>query len=354
MSTVKSKASVGLGILLSTIFGASVTSLGACVGDSTSETSGQDAATGDVLDAVDAIPPDGALSADSDVSDAGPDTATSGDASADAAPSCDCVKVPPGWQGPVGLWEGTPKGAPSCTGAYGGAATDLHSHLSAPDATCSSCSCAPAIGQECAASVTVYGSSSCGTTLQTLSINTNGSCTDFASVGSSAEYTWSTSGGSCLPSGGVATLPGTTWTNAARTCAYNGSTSACTNGGTCYAWPTSPFGGLCVQQTGDVACPSAFPNKYTYYSGVTDTRSCSSCTCDSPSGGSCAGYMEYWSSGSCSGGSDGESPPGTCEPGAKSSVWAKIGLADAGACVPDGGQPQGAAAAANPTTVCCE
>jgi hypothetical protein len=278
----------------------------------------------------------------------------------------DCVNVPSGWQGPLALWEASSGPTPACTGAYTGVSTDVTSGLNAPSAQCSMCSCGGPTGQTCTATVSVY-SDYCATLCNTVTVSGT-ACTNYGPCGTDgspasnqdSKYSWAVSGGSCVGSGGAPTLPAVSWSTLARTCAYNASTGgACSNGGMCYAPATAPFGGACVEQAGDVMCPTGFATKHLYYSNVTDTRGCTSCSCQAPTGSTCTGGVSYWHNSTCSDYNvTSQISPGVCASSQTyyvdgNSVKGNLGVTG-GSCTPQGGQAQGTVTPASPTTVCCQ
>jgi hypothetical protein len=131
--------------------------------------------------------------------------------------------------------------------------------------------------------------------------------------------------------------------------------------------PAGPFGAAgCIYHVGDPApasCPAGTPyiDYRVYYSGKTDTRDCSSCSCASaaPVGGSCTGAVRIYSEAMCVG-----TPPmtyafpaPTCQVysiGAKPArVQADYALTP-GACAAAGpSMPTGAVVGTGATVACC-
>jgi len=191
---------------------------------------------------------------------------SSGGASHDATAMGSCGQdltcapaIPAGWMGYIALYDGPDGGAQACGAGFG---TDIAAGSASPtaaDATCGACTCGLPVSNVCAAS------------------------------------------------GGDATLAAISWGQVGRACTPDLG-AACANGGTCIAAAAPRL--LCIQQTGDAACPtgSPFATPYVLYGGVTDTRGCTACTC---------------------------------------------GNAVMGACTPSGGAPTGAATPSMPVTYCC-
>jgi hypothetical protein len=281
-----------------------------------------------------------------------------------------------------------------------------NSTIAADPAVCN-CKCNPATGQTCTVTGTADtvhtgtvdalltgdamcgGSPTCGANLEVPS-NWTGSCygPDYAPGGQKtcglnggATCTMGTSacnvqifaqplqltGGSCTPNGQPATKPAITWAVAGEACGGAMPGTGCNNGAVCMPKPQAPFvtGGVCVMQTGDVACPpGAFVEKHLFYGGANDTRDCSACTCPgSASGGKCTGKIQIYSSATpntCTGTliatlmpteSGGDCANITGNPNA-SGRKATFTVTQSGTCTP-GAMPIGIALPADPTTFCC-
>jgi len=244
----------------------------------------------------------------------------------------ECVDPPPtGWTVPgyVAVYEGatgnTPPDCPSDmpTKVYSGNAT-----LIAQPAVCMPCGCAAPTGQDCqlatdlnpmsagiqAMQVSNAGCLQSATQLSTLTVPDppwGGACYHAETLaggqlcnGAPCNTSVSSSlpsltGGACSPTGGVPTSkPTPTWASSTLACHGTRQGKGCKNQQVCQPKPKSPFKGhVCVEQTGDVACPSgsAFSNKNVYFSGFTDTRDCTGCTCGPVSGGSCEITLSLYS-----------------------------------------------------------
>jgi hypothetical protein len=131
----------------------------------------------------------------------------------------------------------------------------------------------------------------------------------------------------------------------------------CKSGSVCAPAPAAPYGAqLCIVQAGDVGCPSGpYTNRNTLYAGVDDTRGCSSCTCGTPTGGSCvASFSAYPSSdGSCSGQPDIYDAPVKCA-GVNDPADLRLTITTSSAsCTPSPVSPTGSVSPMGPTTVCC-
>lgn len=103
--------------------------------------------------------------------------------------------------------------------------------------------------------------------------------------------------------------------------------------------------------------PPEYPLKELLYSGSTDTRDCSTCTCGAPSGASCTGGQgTIYDANGCSGATQAFAIDGTCKTtGGTTTLAAKQTTAPtvSGTCAKNGGTPTGQATPTGPTTLCC-
>jgi hypothetical protein len=325
--------------------------------------------------------------------DAGPPTCTVTDCSNPACTTVACVSaVPTGWTGYFALFDGAPATDPSCPTSFPTSAYLGNAGLTAPADTCSACSCGSPAGGTCVlpTSYTVQDGTCSGTSYcsgtYTLSGSWTGGCTgntefrggqDTCGVNGGANCTAGSapcnvsvsvpaatvSGGSCTASGGTPTVTPTSWSELGVAC--NGETTVttgCTGGSVCAPKPPSPFeSGLCIEQAGVVACPAgAFSTQHVFYTGVTDTRGCSECSCGAASGSTCSATVTLYSAQSvntCTGpvaavttGSCAELSGNPTVAGREAS---NITTPSGGSCAASGGAPTGSATPSTPTTFCC-
>jgi hypothetical protein len=294
---------------------------------------------------------------------------TASDASGEAAAPCAaaCIPaVPPGWQGPLEIYEGAggppPPTPPSCAGAYPSVAYDGNGSPVAPAATCS-CSCGAPSGVVCDPPLANYFSdntcaASCGTKNQPIAstctpLGLGGCGGTHITIGSSVA-----SGGTCAPDAG-SQVPAPAWMGDVRLCAPSGSTapSGCDAGEVCAPTTDLPFepSTYCIARNGTWTCPAGFSALRTYYQSSVDTRACTPCTCGAPSGATCTGgTCEASGSTSCQGGSFPLSVPQACANlGALQAALISGLTSNGGSCAPDGGQPTGTFTPTTPTTICC-
>jgi len=291
-----------------------------------------------------------------------------GDAPADTTPvpcgtAMQCTtSAPAGWTGPVELYaapvaQGAP---PSCGPGFNATPVfDGNAMLTAPQATCSACSCGAVTGESCDGPVmTFYFDSSCQNAAGTQTVTSSCQPTTIAqSVTVAAPLA---AGGTCGSDGGVATTTPPTWGQVARACSPTSTApGSCPGGQVCASAPASPFStSVCVMQTGiATACPTAYPTgPQVFYAGVADMRTCSPCQCSAPTGAQCTIGSPAVTN--CIGGSlnapnacaafTGPSPVMLTNP-------SQLVLANPGSCTvtAGGGAATGTATGSTPSSFCC-
>jgi len=242
---------------------------GGAMGDSAMADSGTPADAGDS-----ATTGDTGTAADSGTGhDSGSGPADSGSPPDDGG----SVVVPPGWQ-LVEAAFGTSTPA-ACGAAWATNDTLLFDGLVAPAASCG-CACGAPQSVTCALPAksctydAVQGTCNCNPTQNLAS----GVCLPTGVGG--AGGTPVASGGSCVATPSTS-VPPLSWAGQARVCEPTGTATL----------PDLGFH-LCIEQSGDVACPGVvFVNSHIEHVGANDDRSCSACTCGTPSGVSCGGTI---------------------------------------------------------------
>ena len=266
-----------------------------------------------------------------------------------------------GWTGPVAYRQG--KGAPpSCPGSYPTKVADGKVGLNAGKATCK-CSCDPATGISCTGTAKLYdvaeGAFGC--------IAIPGGATAWQGTSSScSKPTSSTSGqvrlvapapskaGTCAAKSAHA-IPTPSWAEETRICnGANPAAGSCASGQSCLPQPGAPYD-LCVYRPGDMACPSAYPQKTVVYEDFKDTRTCSGCSCGSASS-TCGGSLQLASG--CSGTTLLYTTVSGCGLPAgginvSTSHWASYKPDPKGTCQESTSTLSGAATPTGATTVCC-
>jgi len=275
-----------------------------------------------------------------------------------------CVgSAPAGWTGPVQLYEGAapPPPCPPSTSLE----IEGGSGLSAPPATCSTCTCGAPAGVTCGSpTVTLYTDSVCGgascdvgTVTSTCSLLKTGTqCNIAGTLVYVSVAPAQATGGSCPPTPEVPSVPPAAWTTNALACAPLATGAACGAGMECTPSPAAPFV-TCIYQAGNVSCPSAaYPNKSIVDTNWFDTRTCSACSCGAPGG--CAGGAVLVSTNSaCSSGV--QNPiPSACKfdgiPGILPYYAEMVTPPSPNGCTPGGGQPTGGTVPTGPITLCCQ
>jgi len=268
--------------------------------------------------------------------------------------------VPSGWSGPIALYEGPDDDLPECPD--GPELFDAGVRPAQDPLGCAPCICGSVNGGACSLAMRTYNDEGC--TIETSSTGVGSQCTVPITSTAFRFEGFELSGGSCNPSGGNLTeRPEPRWQSVARACRLaSNEGSGCDGGSACFPEPTLPFrDDICVFRAGDHACPDAYPDLRTYYTGLDDDRACSSCGCRAPT--ECTGTLTAYNSQACLL----EAPDYRSEP---------VSLGAAGSCrriedfsihaleltdveYPSGCAPiapvstQGSVTATGPITVCC-
>ena len=302
---------------------------------------------------------DGGLSAD-----APDDSVSSASPGAPASCSSTCVGAPSAnWQGPYAIYEGAGSPLPmppECAraGAYSTDAYDGAGELQAAAAQCS-CECGPVTGAKCGSPmVNFYSNGNCMQSCSPASQVIASSCTTIDVNGCGGMHFTLTPGaasGSCAPVS-TTTLPGLEWRANVRLCGMPSPppTSGCEAGQLCAPQAGLPFETVyCVARTGQWACPSGYPALRTYYASYVDSRACSACTCEAPTGIQCSAMVSTFGDPACNGATMQEAAPAACSGAGLKAAMTMRTTAAGGACGPSGGIASGTVAPSTPTTVCC-
>ena len=315
---------------------------------------------GDILGLDGYTDQDGSIDAAGDATSDAP----SGDAKPDVAPSeggtdgggCGsseiCVASPPsGWSWTVY----DPDARPACATGWK-TPTDVEEGIDAGAASCA-CGCTTTQPTCTTGNITFhYGNGACNATTQDEVANT-GACAQlsnqFATGGPSkvAVTGPAPSGGSCTATNNF-NVPPVGYTHQGRTCALGSNGASCGAGNECVPNP-APFG-MCVSQTGVVACPSGFPTQHLVGTSVTDTRGCSACGCTFDAG-ACTGTTTLYTNSGCSQTATPLTTDGTCT-GTGNHTWKAYAYAPTtnGSCAGTTSSPDGGVVFADTTTICCQ
>lgn len=162
--------------------------------------------------------------------------------------------------------------------------------------------------------------------------------------------------------------PAPRWSTAAKACVGEG--TGCKAGEMCPTNAELTAAGFseCLVWRGDgeLRCPTAYPDRRTFYDGLDDGGACSPCACTQTSPSQCEGRLYIYRAEGC------EYAPGDvlstpiagdgetgCQTSAADSLPPRSAQAtltndDAGACAPHGGEPIGHAEPVGPTHFCCQ
>jgi hypothetical protein len=284
-----------------------------------------------------------------------------------------CASAPPdGWGGPLAVYEG-PAGSsvPPCAMGYASTpAFDGNRGMLASPAACSACNCAAPQGSMCTpATLTFFSDGNCATACAVPQPLTASACVNPPSCGTSfnIDSPMLTGAATCTPSGGNPALPPIIWSDVVRACTPESvpARGACSIDQLCVPTPASPFPPrFCVMRIGEAtACPGQayIVGPYVYNgSQVADSRGCTQCTCQSPTGASCSfpplppPVFRYVDS-ACNAPMRPFSIPSGCQSLSGSNPF-KVTSAPAlapGTCQPLGGAPTGGATPTAPVTFCC-
>jgi hypothetical protein len=315
----------------------------------------------------------------------GSDAATTTDGSSVSCPGACTPPLPTGWAGPFELYElqvnsldgGVGPSAsvpPACAsvGADGGApwtlSSDLHGSPNAAPATCG-CSCGPVSGAVCSPVANYFSDPACRSPCGRPAIPLPTGCAPIYPTGggtgpcAGARLSLGgaiTDAGACAATDSVQ-VPGPTWFRLARLCASAPMDPGLCTSGTCVSAPTAGFeDAYCITSPGDAPCPATgYTVLHTsddagssYYTGAVDSRGCTSCGCEIPSGLSCSADVSTYADRACGM----PIPYSFCmatDPGPMSAEVATAAVGGSCASVPGGGQPTGSLRATGPYTVCC-
>ena len=322
-----------------------------------------------------------------DSADAGPDAANDGPTSSGGDSGCDflcpgdCVPSrPAGFSSPRLVWFGADESAaPPCPSDAAEQETIVHADPSVPAASCSECSCAPSTGScELPTTITAH-SALCNDLDGSLAIDTDPplswtgecsadnaipagvTCFGLPCVESVTFGALTITDESCSSSGTSTTpLPPPFWQLSAKIC-EGSAFGQCDTNQQCAPAQTEGFS-QCVEQTGDVACPSeGYTERHVYFDGLLDTRQCSPCGCGFPEGSFCTAEVSLFADSACTGpilSANAWSGWPTCHDmgppvasiGAKS---ASEPVYTAGICQAVGGEFSGQVTPTGPRTLCC-
>lgn len=262
--------------------------------------------------------------------------------------------APQGWQGPFAIAISNPPDPDHACAQGWTEHAYAWRELHADPATCG-CSCAPAGGM-CNVTASYFGDAAC--TDMNASGSSSGDCKDMY-TGQAHGYvsvTGTASGTSCTP---VPTtmVPPPTWTEGALLCAPPQG-DAC-DGGTCL--PATPPGfdaRWCITADGEQACPDAtYSQPLIVHRNVTDSRTCSTCTCSVQGTPTCPGHIDEFYQPFCLIPGPDIAVGGGCQESGVDGMdgwsFSYDGTPPSYGCGGSGSVAMGDALAADPMTICC-
>lgn len=276
-----------------------------------------------------------------------------------------CIEAPPpGWQGPMAIFEAAPDSLfPACGGEYPSLQSDRFGELIAPG-DCM-CTCGAATGLTCEpASVRAHAISSCIAVGSPVGSATPGGCMPFTQSNSFYSFV----PGALMPGGMcradvASTLGEPAWQVQSRICGGATLQGGCGASQVCAPTPVAEFSpSLCIYSEGESACPdgSAYQERIVRYADYTDGRRCSSCTCGDPTG-TCDGSVTLTRPGA--GGPVCSPPqesiaidaigPGECSINSSTATEARYQATPQASCTPSQGSILGEARGTQAITLCC-
>ncbi len=235
-------------------------------------------------------------------------------ADTDCTPVYACVAGPPlGWEGYVSLFDGAEADKPSCPSTFP-TPFNGHRNLMTPSHSCTGCSCGTPTGQICdLADMITVSDKNCGFAGQTInSINPpsawQGECFGPAGLqggqpcaGGPCNSSVTTAkptvtGGTCTAQGGMSDQLPEQWGAFGFGCSGALQGGGCGAGSVCQPKAAMPFrSGLCVYKSGENACPvGEFSQQFVYFEKAEDTRACSACECNAPTGATCDATIKIY------------------------------------------------------------
>jgi len=286
-----------------------------------------------------------------------------------------CIPIPPlDFDGPMIVYIGPEQGAPACpahapVNAYEGFADLLDSSsYYCPPCECSKPACVLPEGVTASPETCMQGAG--GVTTQVdAPTGWKGECTSPTTASNLGSVTIApVTIQLCEPI--VEVVPDwdfdPIWKTFARACRGQVDNGRCADPGLiCMptAEPPPPGFQQCIAYSKDAVpeCPDTYPDKYTFYAGVDDTRGCTECECQQQGQPDCAALISLYQTESCSSVLH-SGPIGTqtalCSdvmPGLQlRSIEASWLVNDPGTCTPTGGIPVGEVVPEGPKVFCCQ
>jgi hypothetical protein len=283
-------------------------------------------------------------------------------------PSCECVAAsPPGWIGPVALFLYQAREPAPCPGGLLTAMSGGNDPQ-APEPGCEPCTCT--LDASCnTVTVQTHKGYGCSSTCSVGAATVGATCTALTFCYSASSVTITSVGqGSCTASGGARRPAG--WREVVTACMFadgtDGGVTAPSDAGCDLGLACAPkIEGLsaptCIVHEGDATCPEGpYSIRFTFGGSISDTRSCTPCTCGDAQVTCAGGEVTFYRNNACTNLLNTSSiPPPSCKNMAVADFLggAKItkpALLVDGGCPSSGGVVDGGTVtAASPWTACC-
>jgi hypothetical protein len=343
--------------------------LGACSSSSTADDLGEGTTGGSTSEAVatsldDTTTGSGPLTSgetsDSTAAETGAQTqgTDTGDTEDTDALACSdgrtCTPAPPdGWSGPAVVHQGE---VPSdCPDAFPDESFVAFDQLVADDPTCT-CSCGSVTGATCNTVVRENAHSCVSLHFgQSWPLADDDGCipieTSHTALRSDTP-TLDVSNASCSAEPGEE-IPEAEFQLSVKGCAARDPGDTCEAGGTCLPEAVDPYDEVCIYAEGDLACPAGpYSQRSLVHSSFEDTRGCSDCSCDPPTG-SCSGSVWFWPACNIIIPPSSSGPAGTCQTMDTSPNGVSFGAEFEVSCQASSVSPHGEASPVEPITICC-
>ena len=285
----------------------------------------------------------------------------------DCAVSCTgdrrCVPEPPeGWTGLATVHIGAE--AVECASPFSASDISIYQNISHAQAECT-CSCGEVSGECGSIEVSSALPTMCfGTAPQEIPFN---QCTILERVnGPCARGRW-TEGPSSVqcPVMSTADLGDVKWDDRVTLCESSVLPGECEAQEVCAPRAPDGFEGVCIYREGDHMCPLGFPQRVTGYTGYSDTRSCSPCTCiASADSVGCSTTLRSYTERRCSIPSSTPNEARIESTAYSGNTAISIDMAGfylfaepptlTGACDPNGGEARGGVTTTGIYTICCD
>lgn len=287
-------------------------------------------------------------------------TASTGDSGSTAGetgdPECGPAAVcgqpaPAGWFGPAIYSRVVEGDAPNCPTEYpSGGPTVLEGYHDPGPALCD-CECNLSMAQTCSAYVYGHNTASCNTYNYT---QVTEACAPATITAYAQFYAYSQNNPTCMQNK-LEEFPAVQWDANIKSCKLADNPPSCGDGGICTPVPGEDFEApVCIYKQGTEECPAGpYSQKLTFYTGVDDSRDCSSCTCGTVAANCENAVADIYTGSECAGNPTTSLPAGgSCTAAVGGSV--AMSIDESAACpVTTTPEPMGSIAAVGEFTFCC-